>query len=149
MTTKVRIKVGEVEVDFEGPESFLTKKLPDLISQLSSLAKQVPSGSAGSSAIGSGGGGTGGGNTGTLPAFLKEKRVGKNQKKKFLATAQWLHLKGSERIRTGDVAKALRDSHQGRITDPSICLAKNVTHGNCEKVGEDFFVTDDGRRALA
>ncbi len=147
MTTKIRIKVGGVEVDYEGPEAFLNKKLPELISQLSTLAKQVPD------EDGSGGGGTGGGSndkkTGTLAAFIKEKKASKNQNKRFLATAEWLHRGGLERIKTADVTGAISKNHQSALGNPSQCLNSNVTSGYCVKSGKDFYVTDEGRSSLA
>ena len=147
MTTKIKIKVGGVEVDYEGPEAFLNKKLPELITQLSSLAKKVP---AGDDRDG-GGGGTGGsegGAAGTLASFLKVKKAGANQNKRYLATAEWLHRKGSERVQTSEVTKALRDNHQTKLGNASQCLNSNVSSGYCEKVGKEFFVTNDGRDSL-
>lgn len=147
MTTKIKIKVGGVEVDYEGPEAFLNKKLPELITQLSSLAKKVP---AGDEPDGGGGGtgGNGGGAVGTLASFLKVKKVGANQNKRFLATAEWLHRKGSKHVKTAEVTKALRDNRQSRLGNASQCLNSNVSSGHCEKVGKEFFVTDDGRASL-
>ena len=67
MATKIRIKVGNVEVDYEGPEAFLNKKLPELISQLSNYSEKVPD-------QGDSGGGAGAGSgvrkPGTLASFL-------------------------------------------------------------------------------
>lgn len=37
MTSKIRIKMGAVEVEFEGSEDFLKKELPDLLSTISKL----------------------------------------------------------------------------------------------------------------
>lgn len=38
MTTKIRIKVGGIEVDYEGSEDFLDEKLHKLICDVSALA---------------------------------------------------------------------------------------------------------------
>jgi len=65
-----------------------------------------------------------------------------------LATAEWLHRKGHKNITTRDVAKALQDNHQKRLGNPADCLNKNVSKGHCEKIGKEFFVTDDGRETL-
>lgn len=144
MTTKIRIKVGEVEVEYEGAEAFLNKKLPELIGQLSKLAEHVP-------AVLPGGGqrqhpprGT----SGTLASFLEAKSAKTNQLKRFLATSEWLHLRGAKRLKVEGVTKALKDNNQARLGNPSDCLAKNVGKGHCEKDGREFFVTDDGRSAL-
>lgn len=144
MTTKIKIKVGGVEVDYEGAEAFLNKKLPDLITQLSSLAEKVPVDPltpAPPSGVPTG-------NPGTLASFLKDKQAGTNQNKRFLATAEWLHRRGSDRIKTSDVTKALRDNHQTKLGNASQCLNNNVSSGHCEKVGKEFFVTDEGRSSL-
>ena len=138
MTTKIKIKVGGVEVDYEGPEAFLNKKLPELITQLSSLAKKVPA------RVDPDGGGA----TGTLASFLKVKKVGTNRTKRFLATAEWLHRKGSKYVKTVDVTKALRDNKQTKVGNSSQCLNTNVSSGYCEKVGNEFYVTEEGRDSL-
>ena len=143
MTTKVRIKVGGIEIDYEGPESFLESKLQKLIGEVSTLAKQAPDERDGSDSSGN----TESRTSITLALFLKEKKA-TNQVERFLATAQWLHIKGSKRIKTSDVAKALRDSNQKRLNNPSDCLNQNVFKGSCEKEGKEFFVTDEGRNSL-
>ncbi len=40
MSTKVRIKIGSVEIDFEGSEEFLKSELMKLVSSLSELSKE-------------------------------------------------------------------------------------------------------------
>ena len=37
MTTKLRIRIGNVEVEYEGQESFLNKKLPELIANVAKI----------------------------------------------------------------------------------------------------------------
>lgn len=37
MATKIKIKFGNVEVEYEGPESFLNKKLTDLVANLATV----------------------------------------------------------------------------------------------------------------
>ena len=142
MTTKIRVKVGEIELDYEGPESFLDKKLPELISRLSQLAESPSMDPAKPRAR------RAAGDPSTLASFLKASSVGTSQNKKFLATAEWLHRKGSARVKTGDVTKALKDNHQSRIGNASQCLSSNVTSGYCEKDGKQFYVTDEGRATL-
>ncbi len=84
----------------------------------------------------------------TVPSFLSEKSATKNQVKKFLATAVRLEAKGKEKLTTRDVSKALADSRQSRIGNPSDCLNQNVSKGHCEKNGKEFFVTDEGKKSL-
>lgn len=40
MTSKIKIKLGPVEVEYEGGEEFLKKELPDLLSAISKLYKE-------------------------------------------------------------------------------------------------------------
>lgn len=84
----------------------------------------------------------------TLPAFLGEKNAKSNQTIKFLATAIWLHAKGSRRLKTGDITSAISNANQTRFSNPSNCLAQNVKKGFIEKTGSEFFVTDDGKASL-
>jgi hypothetical protein len=140
MITKIRLKVGDVEVDFEGSESFLDKKLPQFISQLSKFSSHTesPSRARGGETKG------GGEESASLATFLQKHGGAKSQEQRFLVTAQWLHLRGSQTLKTGDVTKALRDNHQSRLGNPSDCLNKNVRKGLCEKTPGGFFC-DRGR----
>lgn len=146
MSTKIKIKVGEVEIEYEGPEAFLLKSLPGLIARLSGISDETPKdGALGKlkkepkTKIEKGG---------TLPEFIRAKKAADNQSKKFLATAVWLHDRGAERVSTADVRKALKDSHQSKLGNPAQCLNNNVTSGYAEKDGKAFFVTDTGRSSL-
>ena len=143
MTIKIRIEVGGIKVDYEGPEDFLDSKLPKLITDVTTLAEQVPAESAGDDSNGN----TESGTSSTLASFLREKKAD-SQPKRFLATAQWLHQKGSERIKTGDVTQALRENSQRRLSNASECLNRNISKGLCERDGKEFFVTDEGRNSL-
>ena len=138
MATKIRIRVGELEVEYEGPEAYLNSKLPQLVDRLSKLAENMPAGT-------SNGGSPSGRAAGTLASVLN---VDQSQRERFLATAEWLHRKGSERIQTSDVTKALRDNRQKKLTNPAACLNQNVTLGFCEKDGKSFYVTEEGRNHL-
>jgi hypothetical protein len=84
----------------------------------------------------------------TLPGFLQERGAMKPQIRKFLATAVWLTAKGKDRLTTGDVTQALRESKQSRLSNASDCLNKNVAKGLCEKDGKEFFVTQEGKDSL-
>jgi hypothetical protein len=68
--------------------------------------------------------------------------------RKFLATACWLTAKGTERLTTGDITKALSDNRQGKLTNAAECLNNNVTKGFCEKEGKQFYVTEEGFTSL-
>ncbi|HTW87828.1 MAG TPA: hypothetical protein VMD75_07465 [Candidatus Binataceae bacterium] len=143
--TKIRLRVGEVEVEYEGPEAFLSKRMPSLLADLSKLSSQIPSAESKGKPQKKGESG----DPGPLATYLNGKNAVKNQQRRFLATAQWLHDRGTERLKTVDVTKALQDSHQSRLGNPSDSLAKNVSKGHCEKLSKtEFHVTEEGRTSL-
>jgi len=84
----------------------------------------------------------------TLASFLKDKNATSKQVLKFLATAVWLESKGKNRMTTADVTQALRDSNQSKLNNAADCLAQNVKKGLCEKEGNQFFVTSEGKDSL-
>lgn len=74
MTSKIKIKLGLVEVEYEGSEEFLKKELPDLLSAISKLYKEsgIPaSGQQLTDQLVSVGNTPLGGTTGTIAAKLK------------------------------------------------------------------------------
>lgn len=145
MTIKIRIKTGSIKVDYEGPEDFLDSKLPKLVSEVTTLAEQIPAGSDNSNSNED----TESRTPAPLASFLKEKKAAsQSQTRRFLATAQWLHQKGRKRIKTQDVTKALRESNQKRVSNASECLNRNISKGFCERDGKEFFVTEEGRNSL-
>ncbi len=146
MAAKIRIKVGSVEVDYEGSDQFLEKKLPALIDHLAALAKDVPADATDKTEKKEEKGDS---KVGALASFINDKAKGKSQVIRFLATAEWLHRKnGRKNIKTAEVSKALRDNHQKKISNPADTLNQNVTKGHCEKVGSEFFVTEEGKKEL-
>jgi hypothetical protein len=92
--------------------------------------------------------GDGEGFTTPLAAYLREREVGDNQVRRFLATADWLRQRGNEKLSTTAVAKALSDNQQSRLGNPSESLNKNVAKGFCEKTVDGFFITPDGLKSL-
>ena len=147
MTIKIRIKIGGVEVDYEGAEGFLDKKLPKLIGDVSALSKEAPTVPA-ENGNNNKSSNNRSGISSSLASFLREKNVDTHNKR-FLATAIWLDDKNdSQLIKTADVTKALKENKQRMSNNPSNCLAQNVSKGYCEKQGNGFYVTDEGREAL-
>ena len=139
---KIHIKLEGLEFSGEGEEKWVATQLDKVLAQASDLLRLSFAGGTGKE---------GGGDDilslktdEPLATFLKSKRVGTNQIKRFLATAIWLSGKGNQNLSTGDVTKALRDNHQPRLTNPSDALNKNIGKGFCEKVGRQFFVTPSG-----
>jgi len=150
---KIEFSVGGVSFSGEGEEAWLASQLdkiidkaPDLI-KLAPLLKTALGGveTVGSKEVGQQDAAIA---SQTLPNFIKEKNTSKNQLTRFVATAVWLHAKGKARLSTADVTKALKDSNQSRLGNPSDVLAKNVGKGFCEKDGKDFFVTEEGKASL-
>jgi hypothetical protein len=149
---KLRIKLGDLEFEGEGDSGWLSERLDTLIERAPSLlhtanpappktdtviaekqAPMEPDPSIASKPLGT---------------FLKEKKVGDNQTKKFLATAVWLESRGQSRLKTGDVTKALSDNNQSKLGNPSQCLADNVKQGYCERDKKQFYVTPQGKESL-
>jgi len=83
-----------------------------------------------------------------LFVFLKEKNADKNQVKKFLATAVFMHSQGEEKFSTPMVSKALKASHIEKLLNASDCLNKNEKKGFCIKDEKEFILTDAGIRSI-
>jgi len=152
-TAKIEFTLGSITFSGEGEETWVSDQLDKIIEKAPDLIKIAPAMQAISqpaagiveqvsrvsdAAIASQ----------TLPNFLKSKNAAKGALQKFLATSIWLHSKGQNRISTSDVTKALKDSNQARLGNPSDCLLKNVSKGFIEKDGKQFFVTDEGKASL-
>jgi hypothetical protein len=147
---KIDIKIGQIQFSGQGEQDWVAKQLDKIIAQAEKLIKlaPVPGNDEGDSGHHKSMGTDPAIAKKTLPVFLGEKSATKTQVKKFLATAIWLEAKGQKRLRTGDIAAALKSASQGRLGNPSDCLSQNVGKGFCEKDGDQFFVTDDGRKSL-
>jgi hypothetical protein len=141
---KIELKLGSFTFSGEGDENWLAKQLDKILEKLNLLHKVAT--------IPSNDGSGGGANPNppndlknvTLASFLKSNGATTNNIKKFLATSTWLQLRGSNRLNTGDVTKALKDNNQSKLNNASECLSQNVRKGLCEKDGNQFYVTDEG-----
>ncbi|MEI6680505.1 MAG: hypothetical protein WCL21_17990 [Mariniphaga sp.] len=80
--------------------------------------------------------------------FLKEKNADKNQVKKFLATAVYLHTQGADKFSTSMVSKSLKASHIDKLLNASDCLNKNEKKGFCIKDDKEFILTEGGFRSI-
>lgn len=153
--SKIQIKVGIVEFSGEGNQDWLATQLDKILAKVPELLK-IELTSQNNNYEGS--------NTSTvkvvnsnptnkpanLSMFLKDKGATTNQVKKFLATAAFLQLNGKNRLTTTDISKALKDSNQTKIGNPSEYLNQNVKKGHCEKDGsKEFFVTSHGFSELS
>lgn len=152
-TAKIELTLGSIAFSGEGEETWVSAQLDKILERAPALVKIVPQMEATSQAaavlpkqvsaladdaISSQ----------TLSSFLRA-RDAKSGLRRFLATAVWLHARGSPRLSTGDVTKALRDSNQSRLTNASDCLSKNVSKGYIERDGKRFFVTDEGKESVS
>jgi len=147
---KIQVEVGQFRFSGEGEQQWLAQQMDKILKSAEALTRLVPPlGPPGEAKAHDET--AAGGDTHTreaLPQFLKKANVGKRQVDKFLATAEWLHRKGSETLKTADVSRALKVHHQSKLGNPADCLAKNASKGFCVKDGKSFYVTDDGRRHL-
>jgi hypothetical protein len=147
---KIEIKIGQVAFSGEGEQDWVAKQLDKIIAQAEKLIQLAPpveneeQGDDGHKPMGKDPSIA----KKTLASLLQEKNAARNQVKKFLATAVWLEAKGTTRLQTSDVTKALKDANQSRLGNPADSLNKNVSKGYCEKDGKQFFVTDDGKKSL-
>lgn len=80
--------------------------------------------------------------------FLRDKNAEKNQVKKFLATAVYLHSQGIEKFSTPMVSKSLKTGRIQKLINASDCLNKNEKKGFCIKNEKEFILTDAGVRSI-
>lgn len=147
---KVEIKVGQIAFSGQGEQDWVAKQLDKILVQAEKLIQLAP--------VPNNDGHNGDApkpmgkdlsiQKKTLPSFLQEKAATTNQVKKFLSTAVWLEAKGKSRLQTSEITKALKDANQTRLGNPADCLNRNVSKGYCEKDGNQFFVTEDGKNSL-
>jgi hypothetical protein len=150
--SKIEVKIGEFSFSGEGNEEWLSGQLdkilekaetiialtPAVNTQPSSSSQHQAADFSGNSSIASK----------SLANFLKEKNATVVQNSKFLATAAWLETKGRKRLTTSEVSLALKDASQTKLNNPSQNLDQNVKKGYCEKDGNQFFVTQEGKDIL-
>ena len=143
---KIEIKAGAAEFHASGDQDWVGQQLEKFLESAARLAAVVPQRDDLPDPLIDGRDNNQAGiGTKALASFLKDRGATTNQVKKFLSTAIWLHAKGNKRLSTSDVSKALKDSNQTKLNNPSDCLNQNVKKGFCEKDGNQFFVTEDGK----
>ncbi|MGB7911917.1 MAG: hypothetical protein WCF59_06800 [Desulfobaccales bacterium] len=150
---KIGFKIGTIEFTGEGEQAWLSQELDKILEKAADLStiaphpiepqgpepkpeSHAPMGQDAKIA------------RQTLAEFLKEKNATTKQATKFLATAVWLEAKGKNRLITGDIIKALKESNQTRLGNASRSLGLNITVGYCERDGKEFFVTESGKLSL-
>lgn len=153
-TSKIEVQFGNFSFSGEGEADWLASQLDKILDRAESIVKLVPQpavpqvssdNSHHAPAVFSENNEIG---KKALVTFLKEKNATTNQIEKFLATSAWLEAKGQKRVSTGDITAALKNASQSRLANASDALAKNVGKGFCEKEGNQFFVTQEGKEHL-
>src|SRR6266446_1587420 len=121
---KIEIKAGAAEFHASGDQDWVGQQLEKFLESAAKLAAAVPPKDAAPSPLTNGQGNNSqvGIASKALASFLKDRGATTNQVKKFLSTAIWLHAKGHKRLTTADVSRALKDSNQTRLGNPSDCL---------------------------
>lgn len=151
---KIEIKIGEITFSGEGEPSWLSEQLDKIIDRAEELMNLTPAQITPST--------TSSGTTQheadlsdhneiaikPLAVWLKSKNAESVQTTKFLATAVWVEAKGQKRLQTKDITSALSNANQRRLNNASDCLNKNLKKGFCEKEGNQFYVTEEGKRSL-
>jgi len=86
--------------------------------------------------------------TTTLASYIRDKKGDSNQVDRFLITADWLRRRGTAKLTTAAVSKALKDYQQKRLANPAECLNRNVSKGYCEKADGGLYITPEGLKHL-
>jgi hypothetical protein len=83
-----------------------------------------------------------------LMDFLRGKKADRNQVRKFLAVAVYLHAHGMEKFSTPLISKTLKNAGIEKLINASDCLNKNEKKGFCIKEDKEFILTDLGITAI-
>lgn len=147
---RVEIKVGNLSFMAEGEQEWLAEQLRKV---MAAAAPAIASPSVGFGVDESSGGKITQSKPGSvaavsLAAYLRSAGGESKQVQRFLATAGWLHRRGSKNLTTAMVSSALSENHQKRLGNPADCLNQNVSKGYCEKQKDGFFITSEGWKAL-
>jgi hypothetical protein len=144
--SKIDITVGAVRFSGEGDQTWLAEQLDKVLKAAPEIpVAPLPAGGAGA---GKAGQAEGNGFITTLAAYIKEKGGESSQVDRFLIAADWLRRRGTSKLTTVAVTKALKDNHQKRLANSADCLNKNVSKGYCEKADGGFYITPDGFKKL-
>lgn len=153
----IEVKFGEFSFSGSGDQQWLSGELDKILSKASDIIKlnrdiseTQPKAINQNAPTGSNEGGQVSSDLANkaLAKFLSDTNATKVQNDKFLATAIWLDARGKKRMTTSDVSSALKDAQQTKINKPSQCFSQNISKGYCEKDGSQFFVTEDGKKAI-
>lgn len=148
--SKIEINVAGIVFSGQGEQTWLSEQLNKILEAATELSKLQPAPSATGAPVAknSAAAPASTGSVGTLASHVKSKGGETNQVKRFLATADWLRLRGETLLTTAKVSKALSDNHQKRLGNPADALNHNVRKGHCEKKDGGFFITPEGLSEL-
>jgi hypothetical protein len=152
--SKLEIKIGSITFSGEGTGDWVSKQLDKVLAKIPELVALAPPEGLRSESNNGGSprptsGVPHGQASGSLATFLKTANTNNSQTGKFLATAMWLHdAERKDRLTTKDVTEALSKHKQGKLTNPSNCLAENAKRGYCIREGRQFYVSNEGRDSL-
>lgn len=144
--SKIELTVGSFSFSGSGEAEWLAGQLEKILEAVPRLIAYQPAAAAepdNTLTVSPGAGATQ-----TLATYIKAKGGETSQVIRFLATADWLRLRGSTSLTTAAVTKALSDNQQKRLGNAADCLNKNVSKGYCEKKGDGFFITPEGLKSL-
>ncbi|OGJ56623.1 hypothetical protein A3D88_02485 [Candidatus Peribacteria bacterium RIFCSPHIGHO2_02_FULL_52_16] len=148
---KMEFSIGDMKFSGEGDEKWLSVQLDKIIAQ-AKISRKEPTVDRISPTVSADHSITTGDESISgrpLAAFLVEKNAKVSQVRKFLVTAVWLGAKYNKtNLTTREITIALRTASQTRLGNSADCLNQNVAKGFCEKIGNEFFVTDDGRKSI-
>jgi hypothetical protein len=145
--SKIEINVGGVLFSGEGEQAWLAEQLDKVLKAAPEITRAQPRDPAApppaeGNRFGSDNFAT------TLASYIREKGGDDNQVDRFLITADWLRRRGTSKLTTAAVSKAIRDNQQKSLVNPADCLNKNVSKGFCEKADGGFYMTPDGLAKL-
>ena len=118
MPSSVNLSYGNVSFSAEGEkEDWLATQLDKVLGVADKLSRHAPAAPNKASPASS----VGAGSNATLASHLKSKGAETSQVKRFLVAADWLRVRGQEKMTTAMVVKALKDNHQSRLGNPAAC----------------------------
>jgi hypothetical protein len=150
MSARIRIKLGDTEVEYEGADRFLAKGLPALLDRLTGVAFEAPAHATKTQPrktheVAHARPASGGKKT-AAQIYQAGKALAKSDALKTLLHAHWLEAHGGkERWKGRDVSTAYASSKAGEPANLSREILKLVKNGFVDGSRKDgWFLTDDG-----
>lgn len=142
---KIKLQVGDMRFYGKGEQDWLNEQIDKLLAAAKSgkfenshkSAADVPQQESTKTE-----------NSEPLAEFLNDKQRNETEARRFLATAAWLFLQGSDSFESRDVTKALQEHAQKKIGNPSRALSRNIARGYCAKTKKGNYVTDEGMEEI-